>query len=191
MHRTKLSIRLEIVAWVLLAVILIGALVYYNAIYKEPELYVYGTGEKCYPFEIMLFKSAGADGGTYAPKDSLNQVTVLNFWYSTCGPCLAELPHFNDAQIHYGDKIRVVAIHASDVDEEVDKQAFLDKYGYSDYVISFGLDTVAYDVYHHLGGDGTYPTTVILDKEGIIRFTRKGGISREDLFSAIDGILAA
>ncbi|MGB5499120.1 MAG: TlpA disulfide reductase family protein [Maribacter sp.] len=36
--------------------------------------------------------------------DEDHEVTVLNFWSTTCAPCLKEMPHFNDLEIAYRDK---------------------------------------------------------------------------------------
>lgn len=190
MTKTKLAKVLEIVAWVVAIIILIVAILYYNVFAKDEEIKVYEIGETCPNFEISLYKTAGCDGGNYTPKDSRGQVTVLNFWYTTCGPCLQELPSFNNIQIEYGDKVRVIALHSNSVDTQVDKQAFLDKNGYSDYQMTFAQDTKTFDVYTHLGGKSAYPMTVILDKEGVIRFIKQGSISEEDLRAQIEKIIA-
>ena len=33
-----------------------------------------------------------------------HEVTVLNFWSTTCAPCLKEMPHFNELEAAYPDK---------------------------------------------------------------------------------------
>ena len=36
--------------------------------------------------------------------DKDHEVTVLNFWSTTCAPCLIEMPHFNELETAYRDK---------------------------------------------------------------------------------------
>lgn len=36
--------------------------------------------------------------------DEDHEVTVLNFWSTTCAPCLKEMPHFNELEAAYPDK---------------------------------------------------------------------------------------
>lgn len=189
MTKTKLAKGLEIAAWVVAIIILIVAILYYNVFAKDEQIKVYKIGDTCPNFEISLYKTAGCDGGNYTPKDSRGQVTVLNFWYTTCGPCLQELPAFNKIQIDYGDKVRVIALHSYSADTQVDKQDFLDKEGFGDYQMSFGQDTTVFNVYEHLGGKGAYPMTVILDKDGVIRFTKQGSISEEDLRLQVEKLI--
>jgi len=33
-----------------------------------------------------------------------HEVTVVNFWSTTCAPCLKEMPHFNELETAYRDK---------------------------------------------------------------------------------------
>lgn len=189
MTKTKLAKVLEIVAWVVAIIILVVAILYYHVFSKEEEIKVYKIGETCPNFEISLYKTAGCDGGNYTPKDSRGQVTVLNFWYTTCGPCVEELPEFNEIQIEYGDKVRVIALHSYSIDNEVDKQAFIDE-TFGNYQMSFGQDTSSFAVFTHLGGKSAYPMTVILDSDGIIQFTRQGKMSKEELKAEIDKLIA-
>lgn len=186
--RTKLSVYLEIIAWILAGAVLLGALLYFNVFQKNESLRVYGEGEECFNFEAELYRNAGCDGGTYTPKVSRGQITVLNFWYISCGPCLAELPHFNDVQAEFGDRIRVIALHSHSADSERDKQDFINK-NFADYVISFAQDTENFKIFEHLGGKNAYPMTVILDQNGIIRFIRQGGMGKEELKTEIEKLL--
>ncbi len=36
--------------------------------------------------------------------DGDHEVLILNFWSTTCAPCIKEMPHFNSLDTAYGDK---------------------------------------------------------------------------------------
>lgn len=188
MKRTKTSIVLEAVAWGLASVLLIITLLYYNVFHKQEDNRVYGVGETCPNFVVTTYATGGAAAGKFEPKLSRGKVTVLNFWYMDCGPCLAELPHFNEVQEEYGERVAVVALHAYSVNTEDDKQLFLDN-TFPTYSLTFAQDTAEFKVYDKLGGISAYPMTVVLDKEGVIRYVRQGAMSKETLVQYIESLL--
>lgn len=188
----KIQIIIQVSLVVLFIALFIGITVYVNVLDKDNNAdvaYQYKIGDKCPNFTIDLFSSAGADGGTFTPSETSDQVVVLNFWYTNCAPCNQELPHFNEAQIKYGDSVRILAIHAYDVDVKVNKQKFIDKKGYSEYQLTFGIDSENIKLAKKLGIKSAYPMTVILDKEGVIRFTRQGSLSSSELQAEIEKLL--
>ena len=187
--RTKTSIWAEAVAWVLAAAVLIGTILYFNVFKKQEQASVYGVGDACPQFDAALYRTkADPEGGVFTPKNAKGKVMILNFWYTTCGPCLKELPDFNAVQTEYGDKVKVVALHSYSADQEVDKQAFVTEQ-YPDYVISFAQDTESFHLYDSLGGKGSFPMTVITDGDGVIRFSKQGSISRAELKEEIDKLI--
>lgn len=189
LKRTKLSIYLEIIAWIMAILFLIAVFLYYNVFDKQEIPEGYEIGEVCPDFEIEVYKSAAnPDGGTFSPRESREKVIVLNFWYTNCGPCLAELPHFNTLQQEYPESVKVVAIHSYSADTWVDKQSFIDE-KYSDYQITFALDTAELKLYDNFGGKESYPMTVILDKEGIIQYVRQGKIELVELRERVENLL--
>lgn len=187
--RTKLSFYLEMAAWTLALLFLIGVILYYNVFYNVEIPQGYEIGEVCPDFEIEIYKSkADPDGGAFSPQDSRGKVTVLNFWYTNCGPCLQELPDFDAVQKLYPEEVKIVAIHSYSVDTWVDKQAFIDT-NFTDYQISFGQDTSELKLFDHLGGTDSYPMTVILDREGVIRFSQKGKLQEGILQGEVEKLL--
>lgn len=189
LKRTKLSVYLEIVAWALALCLLLGVILYYNVFKKTELTKVYEVGDPCPDFEITLYQSnAEPEGGTYSPQKSLGKVTILNFWYTNCGPCLKELPYFDVVQRKYSEAVKIIAVHSYSADTWVDKQAFIDE-KFSDYTFSFGQDTEELKLFDHLGGVDSYPMTVIFDKVGVIRYRKQGGITQEVLQQEIEKLL--
>lgn len=177
---------LEITAWALATVVLVFAFVYFNFLAKEADCVVYRVGDKCPDFTISTYNN---EEETFTLYDNAGKVTVLNFWYTTCGPCVAEIPHFNAMQEKYPDDVKVVIIHEVDPAEgEVIKK--IEDMGWSDYKATFAQDDEVFELgtvslYHALGGNGPYPITVILDGEFRISTVRIGSMSAGDLETAI------
>lgn len=188
--RLKPSKIIEIVGWCLLAVILIVVIVYYNVIYKEETVPdVYAVGDKCPSFELDAYKTAGYQDAKYSSESSQGKVLVINFWYVNCGGCKAELPHFNDVQMKYADQVDIVVVHSATLDTDVDKQASIDKLGYNDFSMIFVQDAPELILYKKLGGKGSWPMTVIVDKDGVIHSVHQCGLSQEQLENAISECL--
>ena len=131
----------------------------------------------------MLFRS-------YSVTDTRGKVTVLNFWYTTCTPCVAEMPHFARVAEEYGETISVVAIHSTAVTENVED--FLAAKGWDKYGILFAQDHGTFaesETYLLLGGKRTFPMTLILDEEGVISYRVQGSVTYETLKAEIDKVI--
>ena len=179
---------LEIVAWALATVILIFAFVYFNFLVKEPEYVTYAEGDKCPDFTISCYTG---EEETFNLHSNEGKVTVLNFWYTDCGPCVTEIPYFNDLQKKYPEEVKVLIVHRVDPSEgEVLKK--LDDMGWNDYKAIFAQDDEVFEfgtvsLYHGLGGpkSNPYPMTVILDDDFRITFVRVGGMEYSELESKV------
>ena len=182
--RTKTVYR--IVAAVLAAVLAVS-LVYFNFLHKEPEIDVCEVGEKCYALDLELI---GSDGETINVDYYQGKVIVINFWGTWCAPCVAELPHFDDVASEYGDDIAVIAVHTVDQKEKAEQYV---NTNYPDTKIKFVYDTndgSGLDKYYTiLGGKGSYPMTIIVDKKGKIQFSMEGSMTHEELSLLVESYL--
>ena len=90
------------------------------------------------------------------------QATVLEFWATWCGPCVAAIPHFNELAEEFSDQpIRFLSI----TDEEANIiEPFLDSQPISGWV-GLDLDRSVFRDYAVAG----IPATVMVDKEGVIQ----------------------
>ena len=90
------------------------------------------------------------------------QATVLEFWATWCGPCVAAIPHFNEFAEEFSDQpIRFLSI----TDEEASIiEPFLDSQPISGWV-GLDLDRSVFRDYAVAG----IPATVMVDKEGVIQ----------------------
>jgi len=153
----------------------IGAL--YIFLFGMPSFSVSGPiGEKLPNLEL------GPLTGDLTPVDlkSLEgKVALVNIWGTWCPPCCAELPHIAELAQYYRNRpdVRILPVSSSggsDSESEVaslraNTQAFLtqNNLSVSTYVDVDGRTRRAMT---EVGGfRGSFPTTIVIDKQGIIR----------------------
>jgi thiol-disulfide isomerase/thioredoxin len=60
---------------------------------------------------VPAFELTDLDGKIMRPEDFKGKVVLINFWGTTCGPCLTEIPLLVDLLKQYGPKgLTVLAI---------------------------------------------------------------------------------
>ena len=89
------------------------------------------------------------------------QVVLLNFWWSQCGPCIAELPSLE--QLHHDDP--KIAILAVSVDEQQENYANFLVRRHVDLTTVRDPDQTAAKLFH----TKMWPETYIIDRQGLIR----------------------
>ena len=100
-------------------------------------------------------------GKKYNTRELKGKTIVMNFWYTHCPPCVAELPDFDTLAQKYAGK-NVVFLYLSKDTEVATKQLLAKK--------NLTLDAVANtENTHTLFEIEVYPTTIIVDKNGIVR----------------------
>jgi len=196
---------IKIVAPIVMLAVLAGALIYYNFIDQvetpslPPEETVEtehetlaenapvlpkkgaGVGNTCYGMPLPYI----GEEGSFNVSGHTGKITVLNFWGTWCGPCKAELPHFDEIAREYADSVQVVTIHS--VYGFEDAQAYIDT-NYPDSKMLFTYDEN--DGYYHLlfPGVDAWPVTVILDENGVIVYKAVGSVKYETLKTVVDVI---
>ncbi len=193
------SFWLRFSAWAAAVVVLIAALVYYNFIDVQSGGIVYKVGDRCPDITLKTYKSAGTCDGEgnltyeeFSTMESRGTVTVINFWYTTCDPCVAELPYFEKVRAEFGDQIIMVAVHSATAMPKGGAegvQSFINSNGWNDYGIVFAQDTEEVACYNMLGGSGAYPTSVIIDKNGHIAYFMDGAVEEDELRNEIAKLL--
>lgn len=128
------------------------------------------------------------DGKTFSISETKGKVTVVNFWYTTCTPCVQELPHFNAIANEYSENVAVIAVHAHDEDVDGGEDYINSSIGNNKMIIL--KDTAKDDYYWKLGGRGTYPMTLVLDSDGIIIARFDKPLSYQELKDAVDRAIA-
>lgn len=89
------------------------------------------------------------------------KVVLLNFWWSQCGPCIAELPSLE--QLHHDDPS--LAIVGVSIDEDADSyRTFLTR-RHVDFTTVRDPEQLAARLFH----TDMWPETYLIDRKGIIR----------------------
>ena len=127
----------------------------------------------------------GSNSGEFVtPGDYSGKTVLFNFWATWCAPCRREMPMLMDLQREYGPQgLQVVGIALDDVQSARD---FVNNYGIT-YPILLGaadvMDTSA--AYGNL--EGVLPYSVLVDRNGIIRW-QYGGKIRPNEISRLLGL---
>jgi ferredoxin len=179
-----------------MALLLIGALIYYNFIDKVPESDVpqQGTsqeidvggeiGDICIDHELSVYGSED----TIRVSDYRGKVTIVNFWYIFCGSCVKELQtEFPLIKEEYGDQVEILAVHSYE-EYNSDIPAFIAQ-SFPDADFTFCRDTEGEAYFHILGGSQAWPVTVVLDENGVIVSSIMGSTTYDELKSIIDNII--
>jgi peroxiredoxin len=109
-----------------------------------------------------------AEGGNLRLAEQRGQVVLINFWASWCGPCRVEMPHLN--RLH--DKYKAGGFTVLGVNIDDDPRhgaATATRWGLKFPVLLDAEKTVTrrYDL-------GAMPSTVLVDRDGRIRFLHRG-----------------
>ena len=155
----------------------------------QPEKPPVGTavGNTC-P-SIVLDLIGRDDRFSVADNAAAGKVTVLNFWFTTCGPCLHELPYFYQVAGDYADSVSVVAVHIAQ--PNVDVTDFIQNDSghpeWNDGTMLIGWDTDSYCV--RLFRLQAFPVTVVVNTDGVITDYFVGGLEHERLVAAVEKAL--
>jgi thiol-disulfide isomerase/thioredoxin len=100
-------------------------------------------------------------------KTNTDKVYVLNFWFINCPPCKKEIPDLNELVKQYKDNKDVVFL-AIALDGASDLRDFLKTMPFDYQIIPDGR------YYAQKYGVTSYPTHVIVGKDGLIKFSTVG-----------------
>ena len=127
------------------------------------------------------FTVTTTDGTEFTLSEALKtkKAVLINFWYSSCGPCVNEFPYLNSAYEKYKDDIEVIALnnYAGDNDDAVEI-----------FKASMGLTFPVAKDYSRLGSAFNivgYPTSIMIDRYGTICLIEVGGLTSEKPFVAL------
>jgi peroxiredoxin len=128
-------------------------------------------------FEVDLI-----DGSKFKYSENKNKIIVLNFWFTRCGPCKAEISELNKTFEKFKDNKDVIflAISFEDkktVEDFLKKQEFLYKIGINGATAIRKFKVVA------------YPLHIIIDKKGKIAYKHLGPIACEELEQKIKKLM--
>ena len=125
-----------------------------------------GLGDVMYDFSVVT-----PAGETVTLSEMLEEkkVVLLNFWYTTCTWCLKEFPFMEEAYQQYQEDVGIIALDPMDQNPAI--EAFQAQQG-----LTFPMANcpTAWSATFGISG---YPTTVVVDRYGVICLIEAGGIT--------------
>lgn len=182
----------RIISAVLMLGILAGAIGYYwvqpDISNNDPGIHAPDRGNQvgnlCYGADLTIVTGDGITTQTIDPT-ATGKVTLINFWYTNCGGCVAELPYFDQIATEYADDVVVIAVHNSVWIPPMEDQYIKEHYPNSNICFTTMDSDKRNDYYTALGGTILWPYTVVLDKNGVITDIFESSLTYDDLKAAV------
>jgi Thiol-disulfide isomerase and thioredoxins len=132
--------------------------------HKKDSIFQLNLGKQ-YP----AFTATSIDGQTIVDKGLIGKVTIINFWFQYCSPCIAEMNELCNLHQKFmkNPSFQFISF-TSDSPEEAKESVEKLKLSFPVYPIS-SLEC------HRLNFNQGFPTTIIVDKTGKIIFLKTGG----------------
>ena len=143
------------------------------------------SGEPAPDFEMTLFGTDTREAGeTLRMSELEGRPVVLNFWFPSCPPCVAEMPEFERVyQNHKEDGVEFVGVQLLGIDTAEDGQNFADALGVS---YALGADEDGIVAKYRVPG---FPMTVFVDRDQNIVRRWQGVLNEEKLEELVGEIL--
>jgi peroxiredoxin len=106
--------------------------------------------------------------------DQRGKVVLVNFWATWCGPCRLEMPAFQARAERFASQLAVLAVNFDETAGQV--QDFVDEFGLT-FPVLLDPGAKVQDLYRVRG----YPTTYVVDAEGIVQFVHIGLMTEEQM----------
>ena len=125
---------------------------------------------------------AALDGRVLRPEDFSGEVLLVNFWATWCLPCREEMPMLQALQDELGsDGLQIVGVALDDAPRV---QAFVEEVGVG-YPILVGATDVMIANVNWGNPKGLLPYSVLLDRNGIVRWAHLGELKERELRAQI------
>ena len=124
------------------------------------------------------FTLSDSHGVAVSASDFQGDVLLVNFWATWCTPCVEEMPMLSRLQQDYaGQGVNIVGIA---LDDAARASQFASDMAIS-YPVLVGQADVVVTGRRYGNNTGLLPFSVLIDANGIIRWTHLGPLTEEDL----------
>lgn len=108
---------------------------------------------------------------------------VINFWTTWCTYCKEEMPDFNEVYKEYADRVNFMMIDVNgggndDMDKAYD---YIDESDF-EFPVYYDSEMSAAQAY----GLTSFPTSVVIDTDGVMIYAYPGMLSKQNLVSLIE-----
>ena len=142
---------------------------------KEIEAVQLSQGIQATDFTLPLL-----NGKKVTLQEYKGKIVILNFWASWCEPCNTEMPHLQAFYERHQRDVEILAVNVTTKDKVTNVEKFVEKYRLTFPVLldESGDTSTMYGAF-------TFPTTIIIDREGNINQEILGPMNEELLDSLI------
>lgn len=120
------------------------------------------------------FSLETVDGAQVSLSDLRGTPVLINFWATWCGPCVVEMPNIQEYYERYPGRFEVLAVNADESQREV--AAFAGKMNLT-FPLLLDPGNQVNSLYRLRG----YPTTFLVDAEGVVQVQHIGSLSEEQI----------
>lgn len=112
---------------------------------------------------LQSFKAKTLDGGMFTNEDFAEKdVTIINFWATFCGPCLAEMPDIAEFEKSLPDNVQLITVCLDGEGDTEGAESILNDAGYEGITLLSGDGD-----FEQVCGEILYiPTTIFVDQNG-------------------------
>jgi thiol-disulfide isomerase/thioredoxin len=136
------------------------------------------------PRPAPSWKLLDVEGKTVTSDQFKGKVVVLDFWATWCAPCKTEIPGYVELQKKYAaDGLVIVGVSVDQEGPDVVKK-FIKDYGINYPIVMYNDDILA-----AFGNLDLFPSTFIIDRDGMIRDEKQGKESTADYEKEILAVL--
>jgi thiol-disulfide isomerase/thioredoxin len=134
--------------------------------------------------DFKYFSFRDSENQKFKVEDLKGKVLVVNFWFINCPPCRAEIPDLNEMVEEYKDNKDVLFV-AIGLDPWFELKEYLVKQPFKYHLVTDGR------YYATEKNVNSYPTNVVVDKNGKVVFQSMGGSPATTIWmkKAIDAVL--
>ena len=120
------------------------------------------------------FHAISLDNEVFTDKYLTGKVTLINFWFEGCAPCVAEFADLNKLYAKYSDNPDFQFVSFTrDSPESAEKTK-------AKYNIAFPIFHISENENLRLSFNGGFPANIIVDKKGNTIFFKSGGAIEKD-----------
>ena len=124
--------------------------------------------------QLADFSAELIDGSKFHLTDHRGKVVIINMWATYCGPCVQELPFFQEFLREHSQDTAMLIVHASDPIDDVPD--FLAK---KEITLPCAVDSLDDYIYTLCGASPSLlPHTVVLNRRGEIIYNHTGSMTK-------------
>lgn len=126
------------------------------------------------------FTATTLKGETITHEQLIGKITIINFWFQGCPPCVAEFDALEDIYNQFKDNPSFQFLSFSRDPEDMTKESV------KKFNLPYTVSAISENESRRLNFNNGFPTTIITDRAGKIIYQRTGGgITKEVNFELL------